>query len=58
MLFLRNFAGYSDKEILLRAQYITSEYCKAVDFDNAKSIVKNDAIVNYFELSCMLKGWR
>ena len=45
-----------DADMLLRAQYIAAEYCKAVNADAAQSIVDGNEIVSFFEVKVLLNG--
>lgn len=45
MLMLSVYGGYSNKKILLRAQYIAAEYCKNVNTEDVRQIVKDNVIV-------------
>ena len=56
MLFLTLFGGYSDTDLLVRAQYIAAEYCKNVNPEDAEEIVTADPAVSFFELRCLLAG--
>ena len=58
MLMLSVYGGYGNKDILLRAQYIAAQYCKNVNAEDARQIVKDNVIVKNFELRCLIKGYK
>ena len=57
LLCLLIYGGYDSSDLLLRAQHLAAEYCKAVNADEAQDVVDGNEVVGNFELSCLLNGW-